>query len=95
MKVLEPYLFVQREDECAFSSSNHYDYKDDFKTLKEAKEYCSECSLNWMNHWDVIYAVIYTSYGDGMQPYGETINLSRMSTDEQKAFCAKYGILYE
>lgn len=95
MKVLEPYLFVQREDECAFPNINHYDYKEGFKTLKEAKEYCSKCSFRWMSHRDVVYAVIYISYDDYMQPYSKTINLSRMSTDEQKAFCAEYGILYE
>lgn len=91
MKVLKPYLFVQREDESEFPSKSHYDYKDGFRTLKEAKKYASQCSFSWINHWDVVYARIFKEeYLDGI-----VINVSEMTTDEQKAFCAENGIFYE
>lgn len=93
MKILEAYLFVQREDEPKFPSNRHYDYKDDFKTLKEAKEYASEASFSWINHYDVVYAKVYI-YCNGEQ-YTRITNLSEMTEAEQKAFCAENGILYE
>lgn len=95
MQVLKPYLFVQREDESEFPSESHYDYKDDFKTYKEACKYKDKCSRQWINHWDVVYATVYHSYGQECEPYGEVVNLSEIPYNEIKAFCAENGILYE
>lgn len=94
MEVLEDYLFVQREDEPKFHSNQHYDYRGDFKTLKEAKEYASEASHQWLNHYDVVYAATYTYY-NGELCAQEVTNLFEMTEAEQKAFCAEKGILYE
>lgn len=91
MKVLTPYLFVQREDENDFPSRNHYDFKSDFRTYKEAQEYADECTHSWINHWDIVYLRTFSKEA----PFGDTINISEMSEEEQKQLCAENGILYE
>lgn len=41
------YLYVIRED-------GEYDYKDGFKTYKEANEYRQECQRQWIDFCDVV-----------------------------------------
>lgn len=77
-------LYVVRDD-------GEYDYKDGFKTFKEANDYRLECQRRWMNHIDFVILQIFTRQG----MLEREINLTRIGTVERDNILSDYSIPIE
>lgn len=77
-------LYVIRDD-------GEYDFKEGFKTFKEANDYRIECQRCWINHYDVIILEILSDEGITLRE----INLTELRHETIESILSEYGITME